>query len=78
METTWLLCYIVGVIMGIFASYLFIKLRGKQISGWLVVDRSDPDDGPYLFLETKIDPAVIEQQEFVTFEVVSKNYISHE
>ncbi len=78
MEQAWLLCYIVGVIMGIVASYLFIKLRGTDVSGWLVVDRSDPDDGPYLFLETKIDPAIIEQKEFVTFEVVSKNYISHE
>lgn len=74
------LSYFIGLIMGIVAVILIRPLFKKppKLSGCLVVDRSDPDDGPYLFLETKIDPTIIEQEETVTFAVVSKNYISHE
>lgn len=72
------LVYFLGAIMGTITTVIIFRLLKKPIklNGSLVIDRSDPDDGPYTFLELKDDIGTIEQNETVTFAVVSKNYIS--
>ena len=74
------LAYILGIIVGVLITQLIRGLSQKppKYSGALVVDRSDPEDGPYIFLELKDDPSILEKSETATFVVVSKNYISHE
>ena len=54
-----------------------IFLRSKQ-AGTLRIDRSDPDDGPYLFLELEKDchVDVIAKRKYVKFEVRDESYIS--
>lgn len=69
---------ILGIVMGLMIGQLIDLLTRKppKYSGALVIDRSDPEDGPYIFLELKDDPNILEKSETVTFVVVSKNYIS--
>lgn len=49
--------------------------RGHPV-GTLRIDTSDPD-GPYLFLESNIDPHTILHHKHVMLNVDVKNYISH-
>lgn len=64
---TLLLCCIVGFILGILAS------KPKTV-GFLKVDYSDPDDGPYLFLELKENGLeYIESSDYITLKVSMKD-----
>lgn len=48
----------------------FIMLRNQDPIGTLKVDRSDPDDGPYLFLEIDSGKApLIEERKRITLRV---------
>lgn len=64
---------VVGLVIGFIASVIYHR---KRVKGILRIDKSDPD-GPYLFLELASDPAILEKQKYVTFEVNTKSYISH-
>lgn len=67
---------LIGFILGALVSYLVIKRTPRD--GTLRVDRSDPTDEPYLFLEGIKSPYEIAQKRFVIFDVKRENYISHE
>lgn len=60
---------VIGFIMG-------IKYHHKPV-GTLRVDQSDPDGGPYLFLEISKDPTKLPNQKYITLKVNVENYISH-
>jgi hypothetical protein len=64
------LCFALGCVATRFV------IKQKPI-GTLRVDESDPEDGPYLFLELSTDPHVIKHMKRVTLNVDSKSYISH-
>lgn len=72
----YIVIFLVGLAAGI--SLTAIVLRKKTV-GSLCVDDSDPDDGPYLFLEFKPgqNPEVIMRKAYVTMKVEIKNYVSH-
>lgn len=56
-----------GVIVGIFLTILILR---KEPIGTLRVDYSDPDSGPYLFLEIpQKNSHLIAQKKTVTFKV---------
>ena len=56
-----------GVIIGIFLTILILR---KEPIGTLRVDYSDPDSGPYLFLEIpQKNTHLITQKKTVTFKV---------
>lgn len=56
-----------GVIVGIFLAILILR---KEPIGTLRVDYSDPDSGPYLFLEIpQKNTHLITQKKTVTFKV---------
>lgn len=64
-------------ILGILAGFNFAMFRIKSKTfGAIRIDRSDPDDGPYLFLETKQHPDALMNEHFVIFEVHNENFIS--
>ena len=67
---------LIGFILGVLVSYLVIKRTPKD--GTLCVDKSDPDDEPYLFLEPKTSPYEMARKRVVVFDVKRENYISHE
>ena len=51
----------------------------RDVVGSLRVDQSDPDSGPYLFLELSHKGAdAIYKKRYVVLKVNIKNYISHE
>lgn len=65
----------VGILVGIFMSRFIFK---EKSVGSLRVDQSDPDSGPYLFLELNRDGAeAIYKKRYVRLQVDLKNYIPH-
>ncbi len=69
----------IGILVGIVCTTIAsdIATRTKPV-GSLRIDRSDPDDGPYLFLELSKDVEEIYRKKYVTFKVSLKNFIPHE
>lgn len=65
--------FICGYLLG--ADIRKSKYHDKLL-GTIRVDRSDPDDGPYLFLELKTTPDVIAEEDYVIFKVNNESYIS--
>ena len=72
----WMIIAFVGglIIGGIIAT---ITIQSRSI-GAIRVDRSDPDDVPYLFLELKRDVPNFCNKKYVTCKVKVENFISHE
>ena len=71
-----LVCLIVAA-LGVIAGYNLALMRiHSKTFGVIRIDRSDPDDGPYMFLETKQHPDALMNERFVIFEVCNENFIS--
>lgn len=66
---------IVALLVGILVGR---RLARPKPIGDLRVDRSDPDGGPYLFLELDTDVPTILHKKHVTFRVKAKDFIPHE
>ena len=71
------LCVIIGAFIGACIT-IIIMMRKVNLCGTLRIDRSDPEDGPYMFLEITEDIDKVYGSEHVTFLVNTENYISHE
>ena len=71
---SWILGILIGVAVGlVLARFIF---REKTI-GSLRIDESDPDSGPYLFLELDDPPSdAFYEKDYVRLRVDLKNYIS--
>lgn len=66
---------LIGILAGMFMSRFIFK---EKSVGSLRVDQSDPDSGPYLFLELNRDTAdAIYNKHYIRLRVDLKNYISH-
>lgn len=67
---------VIGVIIGIFIG----RSMGNSYStqGVINVDYSDPDDGPYLFLELNTSIADVVSKKQAIFDVRIKSYVSRE
>lgn len=65
----------VGIAIAILAIYILISLFKLKI-GTLKVDRSDPNEPPYLFLELSESVNRIVDKKIVVLKVDTKNYIS--
>lgn len=66
---------LVGVLIGIGIGYLIMR---PKTSGYIVIDHSEPDEPPMLFLEPDIGIYELSRKKRVTYKVKIKNYISHE
>ena len=65
----------VGIIIGCIITLIIFK---KFQIGDLRVDSSDPNDGPYLFLELYRGPHDIANKKYVVLKVNTQSYISHD
>lgn len=74
MELVYML---IGLILGIALNSIcfYIYLR-RQRAGKLRIDRSDPNENPYLFLESTISVSDISRKKCVIFQVSNENFIS--
>ncbi len=52
------------------------QLCCRKIVGRLRIDRSDPEDGPYMFAEIFKGVGDISKMKYVTFKVCNEDYIS--
>lgn len=64
-----------GMVVGSLSACIIFRLF---VAGTLRVDRSDPDDALYLFLELSKDVRTVSEKKYVVFKVRNENYISHE
>lgn len=80
METGFIVLMIVACISVVPIIIYIVKTtpRSRASHGVLIVECSDPDDGPYLFLELKVPIADVVSRKQVTLDVNITNRISHE
>lgn len=57
------------------ACILSLIIFRVMVRGNLHIDRSDPDDNPYIFLELPSEQA-LEKRKYIVLEIVRKNYIT--
>lgn len=68
------LTFVLGVIFGGIVTAIILL---KASIGALRVDRSDPDDHPYMFLELYKGVETVSKKKYVILRVNTQNYISH-
>lgn len=69
------LALIGGILVGVAASAVYFRAR---TIGLLRVDRSDPSELPYLFLEVEKNPDALQHGRLVVLRIRKENLISHE
>ena len=67
--------FLIGILVGCVVTLFIFRMRSV---GSLRIDTSDPDDGPYLFLELSKDIGEIYRKKYITLKVNLKNFIPHE
>lgn len=67
--------FFIGILVGCVITLSIFRMRSV---GSLRIDTSDPDDGPYLFLELEKDIGEIYQKKHVVLKVNTKSFIPHE
>lgn len=70
-----IIIFVIGIFVGCVIALPIFRMRSV---GSIRVDTSDPDDGPYLFLELSKDIDEIYRKKYVTLKVNTKNFIPHE
>ena len=72
---SWLIGISIGIMVGLLLARFIFR---EKLIGSLRVDESDPDSGPYLFLELDHSGAdAIYKKRYVCLRVELKNYIPH-
>lgn len=72
----WVVTVSAGVIGFALGALVVRCVLSRKASGDLRIDTSDPDDGPYMFLELSEPPRNIMRKEYVTLKVKVANFIS--
>ena len=70
-----IIAFLLGVLIGTIIYAIAVKTASV---GTLRIDRSDPDDSPYLFLELNKNLTFVSSKEYVIMKVDLKNYMSHD
>ena len=65
---------LIGLLIGVAVGY---SITRSKPSGYIRIDRSDPDEPPMLFLESHIGIYELSKKKYVMYEVKNENYISH-
>lgn len=68
-----MLIFGIGIVVGCIITLIISRTRNI---GFLRVDTSDPDDGPYFFLELNTLPDNVIKRKYVTLKVNPNSYIS--
>ena len=69
----FILTGVLGILVGFVLHSIFAH---KNTVGTLRIDSSDPDDGPYVFLELKADPSILNHDDYIMLKIDRTNYIS--
>lgn len=72
------LLFTVGLVIGILTGSVVTSIISKpKVAGTLRVDTSDPEDGPYMFLELTTDIQEVYKADKLTFKVKIEDYVPH-
>lgn len=66
---------VIGILIGFVLACFGVSLLSV---GTLRIDRSDPDDGPYMFLELEKNVHFVSSKKYVLLKVSNQNYISQQ
>ena len=69
------LIFVIGLVIGIVSTVVILR---KKVIDELLVDTSDKEDGPYMFLNLRHTPATIMSKKYVTLKVNITNFLSQE
>lgn len=64
------------MVLFLIGGYILGRLYRRDSVGTLRIDSSDPDDGPYMFLELKTDPGYVMKQKQVVLDVNTESYLT--
>ena len=67
-----LITFGIGAVIGCILTVFILRARSV---GSLIIDLSDQDDGPYLFLELSKGIDVIYRKRYITLKVSTQNFI---
>lgn len=67
--------FLVFALAGTLIGMFYVKVTKPKMVGYLRVDRSDPDERPYLFLELNEDVGFLMSHKEVVLKVKIKDYI---
>lgn len=70
-----ILIFLLGLVIGIIST---IVIQRKKVVDELLVDISDQEDGPYMFLNLKHTPTDVMKKKYITLKVTLKNFLSQE
>ena len=74
-----MLGFSLGVLAGMVIATISTLIVARRLKvGTLRIDRSDPEDHPYMFLEISKGVGDISEFKYVILDISNKNYISHE
>jgi hypothetical protein len=73
----WFIIFLIGYVFGIFAATA-VFVRESRYAGTLRIDRSDPNDKPYIFLELNKGVGDISAKRRVVLKVSNENYLPRE
>lgn len=69
----------IGLICGAVLAFVFARLvTYERVVGTLMVDTSDPYDGPHMFLQLEENTGDLTKQSYVRFRVDVTNYLSQD
>lgn len=72
------LSFCIGILIGgLVVAFIFRIANYLKVVGKLRIDRSDPEDGPYLFLELSKSIDLFESKKHIILEVKSEDFIPH-
>lgn len=68
---------LIGIVLGtIIGSIVTLIYKNTHVVGNLIIDRSDPDDKPYIFLQISRELAYVSQKNVISVKVKNKNFVT--
>ena len=67
-----------GLLVGIIYWVMLVLYRKLLNKGNILIDNSDPNEQPYMFLEISVNPDKLKDNQYIILKVKKKNFITHE
>ena len=67
-----------GLLVGIIYCVMLVVHRKMFNKGNILIDNSDPNEQPYMFLEISVNPNELKDNRYIVLKVKKKNFITHE
>ena len=66
------------LLVGLIYWMMLVVYRKMFNKGNILIDNSDPNEQPYMFLEISVNPNELKDNRYIVLKVKKKNFITHE